>query len=442
MRHILTTALAGAREQCAQDQGKPPALPGMGRVAEQPYFRPVHRRDIERALRYLRKDLGHSRSDHDVLAALLSFLPCPLSDRGQERPISPEMLLTIYASNNTICDRAGGISDRTLRRAITRLEERGWIARRASSNGKRFPQRSGGQPVAAFGIDITPLMVRSQDLIDRARHKAEVEEEKRGLLSEAKALRSACINLLDGRTLPTWINDLANIFRRTLSLSEIQSIIAALKAKLSNLTNPKQQPISEIAHGQFSKSDDGFMTTNDHHEATGALRPLPCSAPAQRPNLEECTQNESQAPAMPTSNEQDVHRGQLGHSQPKRSAQPKHKTAKMSATDGQNVRHTETQKTDLKNRQPDASVGLSEMWETCSELQAFYPEPLRGTHHGRQIIFGVSKMLRISERLIETVITTSGLSHCLSMLNELVGRISTVDCPDAYFRSMIGTMAR
>lgn len=412
----------------------------MGRIAEQPYFRPVHRREIERALRYLRKDLGHSRSDHDVLAALLSFLPCTLSDRGQERPISPDMLLTIYASNNTICDRAGGISDRTLRRAITRLEERGWIARRASSNGKRFPQRSGGQPVAAFGIDITPLLVRSQDLIDRARHKAEVEEEKRGLLSEAKALRSACINHIDGCTLPTWIDDLVNIFRRALSLADIQSIIERLKTTLSDLTNLKQQPISKIAHGQFSKPDDYNVTTGDHHETTGALRPLPCSAPAQRPNLQECTKSTNHAPAVLASNEQRIYRGQLGQLRTGTSAHPKQQTAKMSATAGQNVRHTETQKTDLKNSRTDHSSSLTEMWERCSEIQAFYPEPLRGTHHGRQIVFEVSKMLRISERLIETVITKSGLSHCLSMLNDLVRKISTVDCPEAYFRSMIGTM--
>lgn len=442
MRHILTTAPAGAREQCAQNQGKPPALPGMGRIAEQPYFRPVHRRDIERALRYLRKDLGHSRSDHDVLAALLSFLPCALSDRGQERPITPEMLLTIYASNNTICDRAGGISDRTLRRAITRLEERGWIARRASSNGKRFPQRSGGQPVAAFGIDITPLLVRSQDLIDHAQHKAEIEEEKRGLLSEAKALRSACVNLLDGYTLPTWINDLANIFRRTLSIADIRNIIEGLKTTLSDLANPGQPPISDIAHGQFSKSADGNVTTDDHHEATGALNPLPYSAQAQRPDLHESTQNANHAPEMPTSNERRVNRGQLGKPHTEPSAHTKHQTAKMSATDGQNVRHTETQKTDLKNRQPNPKTGLSKIWETCSEIQAFYPEPLRSSHHGRQIAFEVSKMLRISERLIETVITESGLPHCLSMLNELVAKISTVDHPEAYFRSMIGTMAK
>lgn len=440
MRHILTTAPVGAQETCAQNQGKPPALPGMGRIAEQPYFRPVHRRNIERALRYLRKDLGHSRSDHDVLAALLSFLPCTLSDRGQERPISPDMLLTIYASNNTICDRAGGISDRTLRRAITRLEERGWIARRASSNGKRFPQRSGGQPVAAFGIDITPLLVHSQDLIDRARLKAEIEEEKRGLLSEAKALRSACVNLLDVCTLPTWIDDLVNIFRRALSLADIRSIIERLKTTLSDLTNLKQQPISEIAHEQFSKSADGNVTTDDHHEAIGALSPLPYSAQAQWPDLHEGTQNANHATEMPTSNERRVYRGQLGQPRTGTSAHPKHQTAKMSATDGQFVRHTETQKTDLKNSQTDHSSSLTEMWERCSELQAFYPEPLRSTHHGRQIAFEVSKMLRISERLIETVITKSGLPHCLSNLNELIRKISTVGHPEAYFRSMIGTM--
>ena len=147
MKHITSTALAaGAQESCAKSAEH--TLPGMGSITLQPAFRPVSRRDVMSAVNTCARDLGLRQGAVVVLDALLSCLPCQGAD-GREMPVNPATLLTVYASNETLCFRAKGLTDRQLRRHLDTLETAGLIRRRDSANGKRFPVMQHGKPIGA-----------------------------------------------------------------------------------------------------------------------------------------------------------------------------------------------------------------------------------------------------------------------------------------------------
>lgn len=341
----LTTArTAGAQAGCAL----PPApLPGMGSHTLQVPFQPVFRRDLERALRATRKDLGLSGSDLAVLIALLSFLPCRAN--GAEIPISNQLLLTVFASNAAICDRAGGLEDRTLRRAFVRLVKAELIVRRDSANGKRFARRAQGKVVAAFGIDVSPLLVRGQQIIDAAARKAEQAQELKGLVAEAKALRAHCAALDWAAPALQFLDGLGAVLRRTtLTLAAVRAIIARLKGMLSSQHKPKG-------------------------------------------------------------------------------------TAPASATDGQNVRHKETNQTDSYKT-------LQTAWDEAEELKAYYPTPPRTARDLIRTLMEFAKLLGLDPGQVQRHLSTAGPAAIIAIFNEMVVKIASITNPRGFFESRLARM--
>lgn len=439
----------------------------MGTIIQQPFFRAVHRRDLERALRSLRRDLGMSRSDLAVITSLLSFLPC--FDRGQERPIAPDLLLTIFASNAALCDRAGGIDDRTVRRSLSRLEERAWIIRRDSANGKRFARKSKGKIVAAFGIDITPLLCQAHELIERAETKAQAEDEKRGLIAEAKAIRIACLERLADRPAPPFLNDLSKVLRRNLSLPEIKMILAELDALYAEMTSTQiirtfdadshTHATSKIAHGQgtetarVNETGDGRTDTNTnivpevHSPSVLSSSRTQASSPAEGFNaqgsrassqtdkslshtrLKLTVDTKQELPANPRVRCPEVHQ--------KANEPTGYPTGKSPATDGQNARHKETQKSKLKNLHRHEEISLHETWMNCSELQSFFPGNVQTEHQGKRVLFDVSRMLRIKDELVSIAVQKVGLHRCLVLVDHIVTKVAMITAPEAYLRKML-----
>lgn len=101
-----------------------------------------------------------------VLSALLSF--------HKEAAISAAGCV-VFPSNRKLSERAHGISESTLRRALAQLVEAGLIIRKDSPNGKRYPK--GNAPADAYGFDLTPLIARQQEIAVAA--EAVKEERKR-----------------------------------------------------------------------------------------------------------------------------------------------------------------------------------------------------------------------------------------------------------------------
>lgn len=101
-----------------------------------------------------------------VLSALLSF--------HKDAAISAAGCV-VFPSNRKLSERAHGISESTLRRALAQLVEAGLIIRKDSPNGKRYPK--GNAPADAYGFDLTPLIARQQEIAAAA--EAVKEERKR-----------------------------------------------------------------------------------------------------------------------------------------------------------------------------------------------------------------------------------------------------------------------
>ena len=107
-----------------------------------------------------------------VLNALLSFHP--------ETALSGGGDLIVFPSNTQLALRAHGMAPATLRRHLAALVEGGLIIRRDSPNGKRFARKGErGAIEAAFGFDLTPLVVRADEI---ARMAEAAREERRKVL--------------------------------------------------------------------------------------------------------------------------------------------------------------------------------------------------------------------------------------------------------------------
>ncbi|KQV28906.1 replication initiation protein RepC [Rhizobium sp. Root1203] len=125
-----------------------------------------------------REHLGLQDRSLAVLDALLSFHP--------DNELRQDAQLIVFPSNAQLALRAHGIAGATLRRHLALLIEAGLIVRKDSANGKRFARKDkAGEIENAFGFDISPLLMRSEEL-------AMIAQE---VVADRVALRSAKENL-------------------------------------------------------------------------------------------------------------------------------------------------------------------------------------------------------------------------------------------------------
>ncbi|MCJ8521752.1 replication initiation protein RepC [Pseudorhizobium tarimense] len=148
-RRPMTLALV--RQQMAVAEIKP------GKTAEKwKVFR-----DVSEA----RPLLGLQDRSLAVLDALLSFFP--------ENELRQDQQLIVFPSNAQLTLRAHGIAGATLRRHLALLVEAGLITRKDSANGKRYARKAkSGEVESAFGFDLSPLLLRSEELAQLAQQVA------------------------------------------------------------------------------------------------------------------------------------------------------------------------------------------------------------------------------------------------------------------------------
>ncbi len=112
-----------------------------------------------------RELLGLQDRSLAILDALLSFYP--------ENELRQDAQLIVFPSNAQLTLRAHGIAGATLRRHLTILVEAGLIVRKDSANGKRYARKDrAGEIENAFGFDISPLLMRSEELAAMAQQVA------------------------------------------------------------------------------------------------------------------------------------------------------------------------------------------------------------------------------------------------------------------------------
>lgn len=116
----------------------------------------VHKWKIFQAICTARPLLGVSERALSVLNALLTFHP--------ETVLTGEGGLIVFPSNHQLSLRAHGMPASTLRRHLAVLVDAGLVVRRDSPNGKRYARKDkAGDIELAFGFDLSPLVVRSEE---------------------------------------------------------------------------------------------------------------------------------------------------------------------------------------------------------------------------------------------------------------------------------------
>lgn len=118
-------------------------------------------RDVAEA----RELLGLQDRGVAVLDALLTFHP--------ENELRQDGQLIVFPSNAQLALRAHGMAGATLRRHLAFLVDAGLIVRRDSANGKRYARKDrSGDIETAFGFDLSPLLMRAEELASLAQQVA------------------------------------------------------------------------------------------------------------------------------------------------------------------------------------------------------------------------------------------------------------------------------
>lgn len=375
MEHKEVTATkVEAQPSCAYSTLN--SFTGIGTVEQQPHFTPVTRRALMAAVNTTSRMLGLRPSSVVVLDALVSCLPCSDPKTGSDAPITPLTLLTVFACNDTLCFRAKGITDRQLRRHLEKLEAANLIQRRDSANGKRFPIMRNGKVIGAFGIDLAPLLVRSGEILALSLKLRQQAEELRGMKAHIQKLRARCLGLELRDEALEFVEAVRNTIRRAgITLLQARSIISTLTAIIQ----------------------------------TEELAPVPSTT--------------EEFPVVNTTECEYIHPDAQAHH-----------TNEMTASDGQNDRHKETQKSyTIKT----SAANIAEIWASLSEIPAYYPEQPSSEHGLLQLMFDFGRMLRIDSILLSEAIATRGVHSVMRSIDQIAAKIDKVRNPERYFTSIL-----
>lgn len=391
MRHLNTTAFsAGARDLRA-------------RTPHIPAFPPVMRGALMPAIRTIRRDLGLSTGDLLVLGALLSFLPCKDRETGAERPVGPDMVLVVFASNATLCDRANGMDERALRRHLSRLSDAGLIKRKQSATGKRFPLKRNGVIRDAFGIDLTPLLERHAELTDRAEQARRDAEELRSLRAEALALRAEALETAVpyDEEARSFLEQVKTILRRaTLTVELVTGLISAITRMLSSGAPERQTdpcPVGPEPH-------------KNAQPETRENQPVPVE-----PDI-------SASGAAPTH-------------QPAQPDKSPPETGPKSAEDGRIVRQQETYQINIKKRTWVNRV--EKLWTRCQHVAFAYPKPPETETDLLRVIYEFGQLTRFDERILAEGVKSIGPEGLLYALDKIAEKGASIRCHYSYLTRII-----
>jgi len=289
------------------------------------------------------------------------------------------MLLTVYASNANLCERAKGIDERLLRRHLCKLEAAGLIQRRDSANGKRFPIRQKGAIIGAFGIDVSPLFQRAQALITL---KDEIEcqkQELRGVLARIRGLR---LQLLS-RSVSHWY------------LQAVEELPKVLRKKSTGLDQAKVI-LNQLQAYAGIGADASELST-------------------------EATSTESCVDAMQTKVESAPRQEPL-------TCPDKHTvTKKRTANDGQIDRHIK----------PDTDTNIKNVsWNDLKEISTFYSRPT-DPNGALRIAYEFAAMLRISKEVLTKAVQHMECWEVLGILDRIAARIELIQSPNSYFSQIV-----
>jgi len=222
-----------------------------------------------------RQKLGLQDRSLAVLDALLSFYP--------ENELRQGGQLVVFPSNAQLTLRAHGIAGATLRRHLALLVEAGLIARKDSANGKRYARKSRtGEIENAFGFDISPLLLRAEELAVTAQQvvaeRMALRRAKESLTicrrDVRKLITAACTEGLGGNWAPIEDSYNAIVARipRSPTMSDIISVLEdmeLLRGEIINLLETQQ----EIENYSTNDAHDEQHIQSSNPESLNELEP-------------------------------------------------------------------------------------------------------------------------------------------------------------------------
>jgi replication initiation protein RepC len=181
---------------------------------------------IFRALRDSRSMFALRPGHIQTLQAMLSFL----------RPGHGD---TVFASNNEICRRVGGIDERTLRRHINRLVELGFMKRHDSPNRKRYRVRSSDGHAISYGLSLTPLLERASELLSLAQ---EIENNRRDRIFLRKQILTKLARIEEHEPSNGLLSEVRKTLRRKLKIVEYRNLLTIVDAEYNDMSTAVDAP--------------------------------------------------------------------------------------------------------------------------------------------------------------------------------------------------------
>lgn len=139
----------------------------------------VNRKELLGVVRKAQQALDLTSTERVVLAELAA---------AHQHEIQSEPI--VFPSNTWLESRCG-CTERNIRLVLSKLERKGLIARKDSANGKRYQRKMVDGTTEAFGISLSPLIVRRQEFDDLVALKKRVAHEQNDLRSKISVARRA-----------------------------------------------------------------------------------------------------------------------------------------------------------------------------------------------------------------------------------------------------------
>lgn len=181
---------------------------------------------VFRALRDTRSLFGLRPGHVQTLQAMLSFLKPGHGD-------------TVFASNDEICRRIGGVDERTLRRHIDRFVELGFMKRHDSPNRKRYRVKSSEGHSISYGLSLTPLLARASELLAAAQ---EMENARRDRMFLRKQILTRLAHLDEADPESELTRQVRRVLRRKLSITDYRALIDQLEAHCEQMSTVVDVP--------------------------------------------------------------------------------------------------------------------------------------------------------------------------------------------------------
>ena len=237
------------------------------RVVERPEAsvpgKPVNKWELLRELSKAQAAFGVSERDLTVLQGLLSFFPDDALGGNAE--------MVVFPSNKAICERLNGMACSTMRRHIARLVDAGLLMRRDSPNGKRYVRKHGEERVA-FGLDLSPLYCRSEEVARAAEAVREAEDRVRRLREAVSLMRRDLAALAEfgeeiqpGLGLWDQLRDKAVLTARALRRKLMLEELSAYRADLGDLLDHARNIIDGPETEELNTNDAKFE--RHHHNS-------------------------------------------------------------------------------------------------------------------------------------------------------------------------------